>query len=366
MIRPLFASTLSLLIVLTACSSTPDEPDYKNSVVTPTLEMPPNIIRAESNKNLTLPGSNIGEPANSGRYVQTGDQRATARVLPSLGDIRINGEGDLHWLSVPSAAEVVFPLVRDFWIGEGLTLEVEEPITGMFRTTWSASKAASESSFFSRLLESMRASDSKHQYTTRLLRSADKSATHIFIAHRQQERVVQEEGGSFVDNDRQGWQMAPADPAREFEMLSRMMVFLGLQKEQADAELAKIGTFVSRAKLVRGTSTELDDTAPYIEVSKNFEQTWNRLNHQLTRRDIAIIDSSRAELADEGRLVVDTGVFYRALAKAAVTQRSQLVFVLEGDSGADFTRIDIEDDSGSVDKTDEAYRILQSLLALLN
>lgn len=68
--------SLALICGLTqlACSSSSDEGiNYRDSVITPTLEIPPDLISSESNKNLTLPGSKVGTKENTGRFVETGN-----------------------------------------------------------------------------------------------------------------------------------------------------------------------------------------------------------------------------------------------------------------------------------------------------
>ncbi|MBT3204631.1 MAG: hypothetical protein HOM14_12525 [Gammaproteobacteria bacterium] len=57
-----------------ACSTNSDEGiNYSDSVITPTLEIPPDLIGRESDKNLVLPGSKVGTTDNAGRFVETGN-----------------------------------------------------------------------------------------------------------------------------------------------------------------------------------------------------------------------------------------------------------------------------------------------------
>ena len=64
---------LLVLPVMTGCSFTKEEVDYENSVITPTLEVPPDLITRSKDKNLSLPGSKVGLPENTGRFVDTGN-----------------------------------------------------------------------------------------------------------------------------------------------------------------------------------------------------------------------------------------------------------------------------------------------------
>ena len=57
-----------------ACSTGSDDGvNYEDSEITPTLEIPPDLISRESDKNLVLPGSKVGTKENTGRFVETGD-----------------------------------------------------------------------------------------------------------------------------------------------------------------------------------------------------------------------------------------------------------------------------------------------------
>ena len=69
----LLMAGLLILTVMTGCSFTKEEVDYENSVITPTLEVPPDLISRSKDKNLSLPGSKVGLPENTGRFVDTGN-----------------------------------------------------------------------------------------------------------------------------------------------------------------------------------------------------------------------------------------------------------------------------------------------------
>ncbi len=56
-----------------ACSTCSDSNNYRDSVITPTLEIPPDLISRETDKNLVLPGSKVGTSENKGRFVETGN-----------------------------------------------------------------------------------------------------------------------------------------------------------------------------------------------------------------------------------------------------------------------------------------------------
>ena len=69
-----FLIMLACALSQLACSTNSDEGiNYQDSVITPTLEIPPDLIGRESGKNLVLPGSKVGTKDNAGRFVETGN-----------------------------------------------------------------------------------------------------------------------------------------------------------------------------------------------------------------------------------------------------------------------------------------------------
>ena len=350
---------LALLSGCTFSTGDPEDEGYGDSQITPTLEMPPNIIRKDSRKNLALPGSRVGTDENIGRYVDTGDLNVAARSLPSVDGVRIEGNADLYWLHIPQPPREVYASLREFWLSEGFEFALDEPIMGLLKTEWASVTAGEAEGFFGQLLEGMRAADFKYQYTTRIESVAGGQASNVFVAHREQERHLLENPLSSADIDKQMWLFRKPDPAREVETLSRMMLFMGMQNDQVKKTLASIPALPNRTRLLRGD----EDSPSHLEVRQDFEQTWNRLLHQFSRRDIALVDSSREGI--EGMLVVDGPAFYSNLEGASGPERKTLRFELKGHDNAELTLVGVIDDSGSVDKSADAFSILQSLAVLL-
>jgi|GEM_PF-2179247 len=348
------------VLALSACTVSIGEEDaYEDSQITPTLEMPPNIIRKESRRNLMLPGSKVGTDENIGRYVDTGDLNVAARSLPSVEGVHIAGSADLYWLHVPQSPRDVYALVREFWLSEGFEFALDEPLMGILKTEWASVTAGEAEGFFGQLLAGMRAADFKYQYTTRIESSADNTASNVFIAHREQERHLLENPASITDAEKQIWLFRQPDPAREFEILSRLMLFMGMQDDQVKAQLAQIPALPNRVQLVRGD----EDSPSNLSVAQDFVQVWNRLRHQFSRNDIKLLESSRDGL--EGMLIVDAASFYSRLEGPQGPARATLQFELKGHDNAELTLVGVIDDSGSRDKSADAVAILQRLSPLL-
>ena len=355
--------TINLVTLLTACEtlSSDDEIDYRTSEITPTLEIPPDLISRSSNRNLSLPGSEVGTAANSGRYVETGNLNVELRTLPLIENIKLEGQGDLHWIRVPEKAEKVYPLIRNFWAEQGFRLQLDEPALGLMETEWLTSKSGSES-FFAAIFESMAGADSKDQYITRLERASDNTGTLIFLAHRGQERFVEDPDKKTVivaTGRTQGWQMMPADPNKESAMLSRIMIYLGMQNQEVSAELNKLGLFAARASI----QYDEDDEETYLLVKHGFEQAWNRLLHQLDRLAIPVDEKDRSE--NDGTIRIQKTALSLPEVDEDYAILDQITLSLEGSDNSNQTRVDVINQRGSMDQSPTAKQVLNYFLAQL-
>jgi len=352
-----FAAVCLIVSTLAACSSSNSAKDinYRHSEITPTLEIPPDLISRTSKSNLALPGSGIGTAENTGRYVETGNLNIEPRTLPLIENIKIEGQGDLHWLTVFETAENVYPHIRNFWLEQGFELLLDEPAVGIMETEWSSNRSGSDS-FFASILESMRGADSKDQYKTRLERSADDESTRVYIAHRAQELMIEEEKISVLhQSDRsRGWQFIPADPAREYEMLSRLMISLGMRDQAVKAELEKIGLFSAMASI----QYDEDDEQTYLLVNYGFDRSWNRLLHRFDRLNINVVDRSKDET--DGAVTISSNSLPDDLPQLFEGQEN-LKVALTGSANSSKSRIDIINVQGVTSKSDSAKQLLHYL-----
>lgn len=353
---------MTTVVMLSSCSSnnTSAELNYKESQITPTLEIPPDLIsRDTAEKNRALPGSDVGTAANRGRFVETGNLNVEVRTLPVVTGMEIEGQGDLHWLAVPDPAEKVYPLIKEFWAEQGFRLLLDEPAIGVMETEWLSVKSGSES-FFASIIERLRAAESKDQYKVRLERDSLTGGTDIYLVHRGQELILDDkEQATYTTVSLNGWQMMPADSSKEYAMLQRLMLFLGMQDEQVAEELGKIGLFAARASLVY----DEDDEKHHLIVKQNFNQTWNRLKHQLDRASISPLSEKRGD--NEGNLKLSSGAMLGVDSAELEEDQREINVLVEGSSNADQTEIQILNDNGTVNDSEVGSRVRQSLLQML-
>lgn len=346
--------------LISACSSTSDKNvalNYRSSEITPTLEIPPDLTQLNSNENLNLPGSKVGLAENKGRYIETGNLNVELRTLPRVEGLRIEGEGDLHWLLVPEKAEKLYPMIRIFWSEQGFLLQKDEPSIGVMETEW-LSVNAGDDSFLASLFNILSGADSKDQYKTRFERTANGEQTRIYLAHRGQEYFLVDPDKSLPGSlEKSGWQLQPADPAKEYEMLSRMMIFLGMQKESVREEMKKIGLFAARARIEYDEENE----ETYLLSSQGYQQTMNRLRHQLDRLSI---ENSLTDVDQyKGDLQVSSKAFFSP--DHYPLEDATLYLSLETRATDGSTRIDIRDEDKTLLKGEMAKEVLHHLLGLL-
>ncbi len=347
----LLFSLLALAPFIAGCAGTDPGINYREAVVTPTLETPPDLINRDLERsNLDVPGTQIGKAENKGRFVETGNlDLEEPRTLPKFDDMHISGECGVYWLEVDAPAEKLWPLLREFWAGQGFRLLKDEPAVGVMETEWLSMKTGSDS-FFSSLLASLRAAEYRDQYLTRVERG-ESDRTRIKVAHRGQELIV-EEDNAHIGGGARGWQLMPPDPDKEREMLSRLMIFLGLQDPRRAAELKKLGLLQPLARMTR----DEEDASPYLLVRQGFEQSWNRLLHALDRLAIPVRSLDQGE--NSGQLTLDADAL-SALLDQEVPR--PLIIGVRGSANANATRIVVRRANDTVDSSDPAVAVLQFL-----
>lgn len=330
--------------------------NYHRGSITPTLEIPPDLTRLSTENNLDLPGSSVGRAENSGRFMETGFLELEQRTLPTVSGIRIGGQGDLHWLEVPQKAELIYPVIRSFWAEQGFRLIKDEPVAGVMETEW-LSQVSGERNWFVAMIQSLRSAESRDQYLTRFERSAENTSTLIFIAHRGQQKTVRE-----ADDPRQhgidhssGWFSTPAEPGKEYEMLSRMMLFLGMQDEAVRQEMEKIGHFSSRASIVY----DEDKGQTYLKSTQRFQQTWNRLIHRLDRLSIPL--KSREHRTNEGQVLLSRAALPAAKGLDEEQRQDLVIISVKGAPGSNNSRVDVRAENATLRQDEDSRQLLQWL-----
>lgn len=366
-------------LLVGGCSGTTEgigsdpETSYKSSRSAPPLEIPPDLSSAAVRDTLPIPGVDATYSQYASDAPRPGTESAQA-VLPEVAGARIERSGDERWLAITMKPEEVWPRLRDFWAKQGLVLETEDPDIGLMETEWAARHTPLPAGAIKRLL--LQATDRlygvtlRDRYRTRIERGTDPDTTDIYISHRGAEQTVV--GDETLDAQREGlgeriWLPRPRDPGLEALMLSRLMIFLGVDEERAESIVAASDPPALRARLVREDGGE-----SALVLDEGFSQAWRRAGLALDRAGFAVEDRDRsrglffvryAGLGDDEKSDDESWLsglkFWKSDDGVEDGGGAYLVRVL-GDT-ADTTRIVVLREDGATDGSPAASRILTVL-----
>ena len=361
------------------CSGTledvwPDQQSsYKSSRSAPPLEVPPDLTSTSIRDSLQIPGA---DPTYSQYASDAAGTRARAapEVLPEIEDARIERSGDQRWLVVAMKPDETWPRLRDFWTAQGFALATEESDIGVMETEWATRReplpAGAIKRAVLRISEALYGVAFRDQYRTRIERGTRPDTTEVYISHRGAEQVVVGGETHYAQVEGLGervWQPRPNDPGLEAEMLSRLMVFLGVDEQRAETIVAASAPPAPRARLVRE-----DGGGAALALDAGFSQAWRRTGLALDRAGFTVEDRDRSRglfflryaALDDGSQREGKGWFsglkFWGNDDDAEQDENEYVVRVIGET-ADTTRVVIVDSNGTRVEGPDASRILTVL-----
>ena len=304
--RSSLLAAAACLAVLAGCSSVDnflagDKVDYKSSAATrPTgLEVPPDLTqlskenqRYQPPANGTISASTFQAQSAAAASAPAAAAAAVPVIAPqSVGDFKIERQGNERWLSTKLTPEQVYPQLRAFWKDNGFVLVQDRPETGVLETDWAENRAKLPNDFIrntvGKLIDSAYSTGELDKFTTRVERTA--TGCDIFVTHRGMAEVYI----GTPQKDSTVWQPRPADPQLEATFLSRLMVRLGASEEVAKATVAAApaaaASSPARARLVAGSPS------PTLQLDDGFDRAWRRVGVALDRTGFTVEDRDRAQ-----------------------------------------------------------------------
>jgi outer membrane protein assembly factor BamC len=361
------ASILVVLITLNllACSSSPEDL-YGNSRVQPDLEIPPDLTVENSDTRLELPSSVSAD--NKGIAVTGGK----TPVLPEMQSIKLEGYADFYWISVEGTVDDMYQLVKNFWKSEGFILKMDEPVIGIMQTEWIYNKEGAsdeDKNFFAKFFGEDDLSGSQDQFKTRIARDAETGTTQIYISHRgtaySHVLSTKADDENNVGNE---WSFRASDNELEVEMLSRLMIYLGMERSELDEHLVNIRLFAPRASL----QVDYKENETYLELKGEYSRNWHRTLHQLERLNFEVLESNMSSgLSGDGVMLVVTDIDIKVEKSGFFTfsteyenQKKQIYLVFTEET-PELTRISMEDKENEIDNSPEAVEFLTLLYGFL-
>jgi outer membrane protein assembly factor BamC len=283
---PLF---LMMTLAASGCGITESKKiDYKaaGKQTLPTLEVPPDLVAPSTDNRYAIPETEGSGSATLSTYSQERKTEPTGvqTLLPTQDKARIERAGTQRWLVVQATPQQVWPVIKDFWQETGFIVNLESPETGVIETDWAENRANIPQDVIRRtlgkVLDGLYSTAERDKFRTRI--EAGKEGTEIYISHRGMMEVYATEG-----KDKTVWQPRPADPELEAEMLRRLMLRFGVEKDRAEALLAKQPT-PEQARIVKAAGAEV------LEMDENFDRAWRRVGLALDRVGFAVEDRDRS------------------------------------------------------------------------
>ncbi len=283
---------LGLAIGLTACTTTFQESkiDYKSAgkQQAASLEVPPDLTQLSNDSRYSVPGGVVSAAAmEANAKVQKPTEGRTAAA--SLGDVRIERNGEQRWLVIKRPADQLWEPVRDFWLENGFIFTTEDRQLGIIETDWAENRAKIPQDVIRKTLgkvfDGLYSTSERDRFRTRLERAADGS-TEVYITHRGMQEVYTNQ-----QKDQTIWQPRPSDPELETEFLRRLMVKLGVSQEQADAVAKADTTTAVTTGSVRMTTV---NEQPVLQIDEGFDRAWRRVGVALDRTGFTVEDRDRS------------------------------------------------------------------------
>lgn len=279
--RLLKAAMLTAIALLPACGAfSGNDRAYMNAQLLPPLNMPPGVSGPPPNQETSIPS--IPAKDHAEQQSRSSPNIAAPPVLAlESDDIQVERDGELRWLVIQESPEEVWTQARDFWIKNGFSLAYEDAKQGIMDTDWRPLKAAPGGGHTSAAAVhdegTLRAKDT---FRVRLEHFADEGGTELFLSERS---IGQAPGGG---GNR--WVALPADPAREAEMLQKLVNYLTGSRDKVQ-KLFEVRPRQSFARRI-----ERNDHGPALIVDKSSEMAWRHVGQAIDRLGYTVVAHDRS------------------------------------------------------------------------
>ena len=352
--------TVMLFALITGCGSSLDL-RYLDASLGQPLELPPDLSVSDVESDFELPTAFSGDDAS---------ERNKIPVLAMIDSLQLKSSDGFYWLEVEEPVDNLYQLIKNYWSAEGYGLVVDEPVIGVMQTEWIYREEGinrPDASWWQRMFTPDDFSASQDQFRTRIERDPDSQRNRVYIVHRGTEykHVIETKADERALDDSKGieWHFRRQEPELEVEMLSRLMIYLGLQKIDVDQQVASARLFSPRAF----KHIDVEENSPFLIVKDTYQIAWNRVYHQLERLNFEIISSEfntgflsesvitiRTEISHSS----DDGGFSFFSSDESEERKFILVFTEESH---ELTRVEIEDINGEFDTSSEAAKFIDIL-----
>ena len=362
----LYGVLIFSLVVISGCGSSekndrPQAEYYGSSSQSEGLEIPPDLTQTDPDKNVTIPGQ-----TNSSSN-QTGGVLSNSNVLAEPSNVKLLRDGQQRWLLVDEPAANVWPKLVSFWEKDGIELITVNPQAGVIETDWLINYAdltTGVEKLFRGLLNKLTSSGQRDKYRIRIDRGELANTTEVFVTHQGLEEIAVSPSSKAVPVFK--WVKRPADSGLEIEVMRQMMVYLGVDEQQATVIADQ--NRPERNERARLLIEDIDE--PVVVVDEAFPRAWQRVGLALDRLGYTIFGRNReqggyiVELADADAINEDEPGFFSRLFKRdkdesdEITYRLQVRLIPQTDNK---TAVAIATEEGVHDSSETAISLLKQL-----
>jgi len=288
---------------LSACGSGNKKADgkkvnYKSSRKAKSLEVPPDLTKLNTDSTMRVP--DISPSSGSATFSDYSKDRQPKRsgayssVLPRQEKVRFERQGDKYWVVVQGTPSQVWSHVRDFWVQTGFILSIDNPAIGIMETDWAENRANIPNGpiqkIIGKVFSKSYSSGTLDRFRVRLERGTTPNTTEIYLIHKgMKEELI----GSNLSAEGTRWEPRKRDPELEIELLKRLMVHIGVDKQRAKTLLARKTTSSSRpsvkARMTRSNKGNL------LVMNETFSKAWRITGLALDRTGFTVEDRDRSK-----------------------------------------------------------------------
>ena len=352
-------AVLGLAVGLSACTLTTFQEskiDYKSAgkSQTPNLEVPPDLNQLSQDNRYNVPGG-VASAAAMQANAQAAKPADTVTATNNIGDVRIERDGNQHWLVVKRAPDKLWEPVRDFWLESGFIFVTEDRQLGIMETDWAENRAKLPQDVIRKTLgkvfDSLYSTGERDKFRIRMERDSN-GATSIYLTHRGMEEVY-----TSSNKDNTIWQPRARDPELETEFLRRLMVKLGVSEEQSKAIAAVPVQLPPSARIATVGG------APVLQLDEGFDRAWRRVGLALDRTGFTVEDRNRNEGTYFVRYVApdtekkEPGFFSKLFSSTSATPPLKYRMVVRSQGEA--TTVSVLNEAGAPETSANAERIVR-------
>lgn len=317
---------LLAILAISGCSSDGNErrEEYLDASYYTRLELPPDLTAPEESKQLVSPQPTTEAMKkfrdDSAEVGSAEDEAAPVAVGMKVEGARIKTGDGVFWLEVDENSSKLWPQLSAFWSHEGIKVVRNEPLLGMVETDWvSKLQAGEDDGFFKSLFNKIDPSK-LDKFTMRVEPEEGLDKTRIFMSHSGLEVIV--------EGDDTNWRTRCSEEELEREMLTRLALYVGLDKKQAAEAFSSYRSYASRVQVPQDSVNTL-----YVTGTVNY--VWKRTLRALDRMGLSVIDmdAENSEIRVAIKKLTDEQL---ELEQDEIAESSWLMQLISGSADDDF------------------------------